>query len=158
LVQTEGLARTTATNAGFITGLYVVFTPLLAMLLFGQRAPRAAWTAIAISFVGLALLSITRLDEIRLHAGDLLVAGAAVIWAGHIATVGHLSTRFPAWMLSLGQMGTAAVLHLSVTAGSGLQISTAVSSDVWPLLVLTGILGSGVAFTIQIVGQRSLTP
>src|SRR5262245_57233509 len=48
LVQTEGLARTTATNAGFITGLYVVFTPLLAMLLFGQRAPRAAWTAIAI--------------------------------------------------------------------------------------------------------------
>jgi drug/metabolite transporter (DMT)-like permease len=158
LLQTEGLARTTATNAGFITGLYVVLTPLLAMVLFGQRAPRAAWAAIAISFVGLALLSVTSFDEIRLHSGDLLVVAGAVVWAGHIATVGHLSSRFPAWMLSLGQMGVAAVLHLAVTIGSGLQLHTAVSSDVWPLLVLTGILGSGVAFTIQIVGQRTLTP
>jgi drug/metabolite transporter (DMT)-like permease len=158
LLQTEGLARTTATNAGFITGLYVVFTPLIAMGLFGQAAPQAAWVAVVVSFAGLTLLSIRELDQIRLHSGDLLVLAGAVAWAGHIATVGHFSPRFPPWMLSLAQMGVAAVLHLVASIGTGLRLDVATSLDVWPLLVLTGILGSGVAFTIQIVGQRTLTP
>jgi drug/metabolite transporter (DMT)-like permease len=156
--QTEGLARTTATNAGFITGLYVVFTPLFAMAVFGHRAPRSAWAAVVISFGGLALLSITHLGTFRLHVGDLLVLAGAVAWAGHIATVGHYSTRFAPWLLSLAQMGVAAVLHLASSAGVGLHPGVAASLEVWPLLVLTGILGSGVAFTIQIVGQRDLTP
>jgi drug/metabolite transporter (DMT)-like permease len=157
-LQTEGLARTTATNAGFITGLYVVFTPLLAMAVFGHRARASAWAAVLISFAGLALLSITNLGSFRLHAGDLLVLAGAAAWAGHIATVGHYSTRFSPWMLSMAQMGAAAVFHLVASFGVGLRLETAVSLDVWPLLVLTGILGSGVAFTIQIVGQRDLTP
>ena len=157
-LQTEGLARTTATNAGFITGLYVVFTPVVAMAFFGHRAPGSAWLAVLVSFGGLALLSITDLGSLRFHAGDLLVLAGAAAWAGHIATVGHYSTRFAPWLLSLAQMGVASVFHLLATMGTGLRLETAASLEIWPLLVLTGILGSGVAFTIQIVGQRTLTP
>jgi drug/metabolite transporter (DMT)-like permease len=157
-LQTEGLARTTATNSGFITGLYVVFTPLLAMAVFGHRAGPSAWLAVAVSFVGLGLLSVTDVGSIRLHLGDLLVLAGAVVWAGHIVGVGHYSTRFAPWVLSLAQMGVAAGLHLVVTVWVGLHVGRASAIDVWPLLILTGILGSGVAFSIQILGQRSLTP
>jgi len=69
-----------------------------------------------------------------------------------------LSTRFAPWTLSLAQMGSTAVFQVVASLGVGLRLESAVSLDVWPLLVLTGILGSGVAFTIQIVGQRDLTP
>jgi len=157
-LQTEGLSRTTATNAGFITGIYVVLTPIMGMLAFGHRAPRSAWIAILISFAGLTLLSVQDLGSIRFHSGDLLIVAGAVAWAGHIAAVGHYSTRFPAWMLSLAQMTVASLLHLIATVHGGLRLGTAVSLDVWPLLILTGVLGSGVAFTIQILAQRTLTP
>ncbi len=97
VLQTEGLNRTTATNAGFITGLYVVFTPILAAVVFRQRVPRAAWLAVVVSAIGLALLSIRELGEMRLHVGDLLVLAGAVAWAGHVVGVGHYSPKFPSW-------------------------------------------------------------
>lgn len=157
LLQTEGQARTTATNAGFITGLYVVFAPILGAAFFGQRVPASVWVAVAMSMVGLTLLSVTDLAEIRLRAGDLLVLAGAVGWAGHITAVGRFSPRFPPWMLSVAQMGVASALHLALAAGSGLRFEASLSVSVWPLLVLTGVLGSGVAFTIQIVAQRTIT-
>jgi drug/metabolite transporter (DMT)-like permease len=157
-LQTEGLARTTATNAGFITGLYIVFTPLMAAAAFRQRTPRSAWLAIAFGFAGLALLSITNLRAVRLHAGDLLVLAGAVVWAGHITAVGHFSPKFPTWMLSLAQMGAAAAFQLALAAPTGLRWADSTGSNVWPLLGLTGVLGSGVAFTIQVMAQRRLTP
>jgi drug/metabolite transporter (DMT)-like permease len=156
-LQTEGLARTTATNAGFITGLYVVFTPILAALLFRQRVPGAAWAAVGISVVGLALLSIQNLGAIRLHAGDLLVLAGSAAWAGHVVGVGHFSPRFPAWVLSLAQMGVTAAFQLVAVAATGLRAGTATSTEVWPLLILTGVLGSGVAYTLQIMAQQSVT-
>ena len=157
-LQTEGLARTTATNAGFITGLYVVFTPILGLLAFAHRPPRSAWAAVLISFCGLTLLSVRDLGSIRFHAGDLFVAGGAVAWAGHITAVGYYSRRFPPWMLSLAQMAVSSLFHLIAAAPGGLRLGAAISFDVWPLLILTGVLGSGVAFTIQILAQRTLTP
>jgi len=156
-LQTEGLARTTATNAGFITGLYVVFTPVIAAVAFRHRVPPVAWIAVGVSVAGLALLSIRHLDRVRVHGGDLLVLAGAVVWAAHITGVGHFSVRFPAWMLSLGQMGFTAFFQVLAASETGLHLGSAASIHVWPLLALTGALGSGVAYTIQIVGQRSLT-
>jgi len=157
-LQTEGLARTTATNAGFITSLYVVLTPILGLLVFGHRPGGHAWVAVAVSFVGLTLLSVRDLGSIRLYSGDLLVLAGAVGWAGHITAVGHISPRFPPWMLSMWMMASTAMFHLIAAVPGGLRIAAASSLDVWPLLLLTGALGSGVAFTIQIVAQRTLTP
>ena len=157
ILQTEGLKRTTATNAGFITGLYVVFTPILAAMLFGQKVLRVAWLSVGISVIGLALLSIRELGNIRLFAGDLLVLAGAVVWAGHVVGVSRLSPRFSAWSLSLSQMGATALFQLVATIPIGVRAGTALSSSVFPLLFLTGVLGSGVAYTLQIVGQRTLT-
>ncbi len=157
-LQTEGLARTTATNAGFITGLYVVLTPVLGAVVFRHRVRPAAWVAVVASMAGLALLSIQQLSHVRLHQGDLLVLAGAVGWAAHITAVGHYSSRLPPLALSLAQMGFTAVFQLAAAAGTGLHLGQAASLHVWPLLVLTGALGSGVAYTVQIVGQRTLSP
>lgn len=157
VLQTEGLSRTTATNAGFITGLYVVFTPILAAIVFGQTVHRSAWLAVAASAFGLALLSIHELHQIRLHVGDLLVLAGAVAWAGHVVGVGHYSPRLPSWMLSLAQMTATALFQLIAVVAVGLRPHAALRGDVWPLLILTGVLGSGVAYTLQIVGQQSVT-
>jgi drug/metabolite transporter (DMT)-like permease len=158
LLQTEGQARTTATNTGFITGLYVVFAPILGAALFRQRVTGSVWLAVLISLAGLSLLSVQDLGDLRLHAGDLLVLAGAVVWAGHITAVGHFSPRYPPWMLSLAQMGVASLFHIVLASATGPRLRDAVSSDVWPLLILTGVIGSGVAFTIQIMAQQTVTP
>lgn len=157
VLQTEGQARTTATNAGFITGLYVVFAPILGAALFRQALTRAIWVAVLLSVAGLTLLSVRDLGDTRVHAGDLLVLAGAVGWAAHITAIGYFSPRFPTWMLAIGQMGVAAALHVLLAAWTGLRVAEAASASVWPLLALTGVLGSGVAFTIQIMGQRTIT-
>jgi drug/metabolite transporter (DMT)-like permease len=156
-LQTEGLARTTATNAAFITSLYVVLTPIQAAAVFGYRIRPAAWISVGISIAGLLLLSLRSLGTFRLHAGDLLVLAGAVAWAGHIVAVGHFSPKVPGRMLALSQMGFAAALQLVAAAPGGLHVGQALGSNVWPLLILTGVFGSGVAFTIQVLAQRTIT-
>ncbi|HVM12511.1 MAG TPA: DMT family transporter [Actinomycetota bacterium] len=155
VLQTEGLARTTATNAGFITGLYVVFTPVLALALFRQPAGLPAWVAVVVSVLGLALLSVPALDDLQVRPGDLLVLLSAVAWAAHVVGVGRLARRHPAAVLSLAQMGAAAGFHLVATIGPGLHPAGAV--EVWHLLVVTGVLGSGLAYTLQVMAQREVT-
>jgi drug/metabolite transporter (DMT)-like permease len=156
LLQTAGLERTTATNAGFITGLYVVFTPVLGLVLFRRRIGAVAWAAVAISMAGLAMLSVPGLHDLRPHPGDLLVLASALGWAGHVVAVGHFARRYPAVPLSLAQMAAAAVFHAIAAAPTGLQLEAA--AEVWVLLVITGIMGSGVAFTIQVVAQGTISP
>ena len=156
ILQTLGLERTTATNAGFITGLYVVFTPVLGLALFRQPAGRLAWAAVAVSVAGLGLLSFQDLGALRIHPGDLLVLASAVLWAGQVVAIGRFTERHPVLLLSLGQMGFAAALHLAAAAPPGLDPSGAV--EIWPLLVVTGVLGSGVAFSLQLLAQRELSP
>jgi drug/metabolite transporter (DMT)-like permease len=156
ILQTEGLARTTATNAGFITGLYVVFTPILALALFGQPAGRAAWVAVGVSVIGLALLSVPSLSDLRLRFGDLLVLASAAAWAGQVVALGRFAARHPSSVLSLAQMGVAAGLHLLATSGTGLRPEAA--ADAWHLLLITGVLGSGLAYTLQVMAQREVSP
>ncbi len=158
LLQTEGQARTTATNAGFITGLYVVFAPILAAALLRHQVPGAVWLAVLMSLIGLSLLSIRDLGDVRLHAGDLLVLAGAVGWSGHITAVASFSPRFPAWMLSLAQMGAASLLHIALATTTGIRLGAVASAEVWPLLIVTGVIGSGIAFTIQVLAQQTVTP
>ncbi|HXF74217.1 MAG TPA: DMT family transporter [Actinomycetota bacterium] len=154
-LQTWGLQLTTATNSGFITGLYVVMTPLLGLLLWRQRVPPVGWAAAGVAFLGLGLLAVPSLRDLRPRPGDLLVLAGAVAWAAHIALLGRLAPRAPGPLLSLAQMGVATGLHLLACLGTGLRAAEAL--EVWPLLVLTGVLGSGLAFTIQVVAQRDVS-
>ena len=158
ILQTEGLARTTATNAGFITGLYVVFVPILALLLFRQPVGWWVWAAVALSVVGLMLLSVPSLGDIRLRFGDLLVLCSAVAWAAHVVAIGRFAGRHPSALLSLSQMGWAAALHMvtTVAVGAGIRGGEAVT-EAWHLLIVTGVLGSGVAYTLQVFAQREMS-
>jgi drug/metabolite transporter (DMT)-like permease len=155
VLQTEGLARTTATNAGFITGLYVVFAPILGLFLFRRRTGRATWMAAAVSVLGMALLSVPALDDLRPRYGDLLVLAGAVAWAGHVVGVGYYADRHDSVLLSLAQMGATALFHLVAVIPIGLVAPD--TGEVWLMLAITGVLGSGVAYTIQVVAQQTVT-
>jgi len=159
ILQTEGLARTSATNAGFITGLYVVFVPLLGLALFRQPVGWAVWLAVGLSVIGLMLLSVPSLGDIRLRFGDALVLFSAVAWAAHVVAIGRLAGRYPTMLLSLSQMGWAALLHIVATLaiGAGLRGAEA-ATEAWHLLIVTGVLGSGVAYTLQVVAQSEMSP
>ena len=156
ILQTEGLARTTATNAGFITGLYVVFVPIFGLALFRQPAGRAVWFAVALSVAGLALLSIADLSDLRPRFGDMLVLGSALAWAAHVVAVGRLAGRHPSSLLSLAQMGAAGLLHTILALGTT-GMRPAATVEVWELLIVTGVLGSGLAYTLQVLAQREMT-
>lgn len=153
--QTYGLDRTTATNAGFITGLYVVFTPLLGLALFRSPVSRAGWVAVLLSLLGLCLLSFVSLEGLRLRVGDLLILVSTLGWAGHVVAMGVFAPRHPPLLLGAAQMGVAAALHLAASAATGLRPAQAAS--VWGLLLVTGLLGSGLAWTLQVVAQRELS-
>ena len=155
ILQTEGLARTTATNAGFITGLYVVFTPILGMVLFRRRFARAVWLAVTVSVLGLALLSVPGLSDLAPRSGDLLVLASALAWAGHVIGVGFYVGRHDSLLLSLSQMGVTAALHLVVVVPIGFRAPD--SGEVWLMLLITGVLGSGVAYTLQVLAQETIT-
>ena len=155
VLQTEGLARTTATNAGFITGLYVVFTPLLGLALFRRGVRGAAWGAALISVLGMALLSVPALDDLRPRSGDLLVLASAVGWAGHAVGVGYFAGRHPSIVLSLAQMAATAAFHLAALAFTEARVPD--TGEVWLMLLITGVLGSGLAYTLQVVAQRTIT-
>ncbi len=159
ILQTEGLARTTATNAGFITGLYVVFVPILGLALFRQRVGAGIWIAVALSVIGLMLLSVPALDHLRLRLGDLLVLLSALVWAAHVVALGRFVGRHPSGPLSLSQMGFAALLHVIavLVLGTGLRAGEAVT-ETWHLLIVTGVLGSGVAYTLQVIAQTAISP
>jgi drug/metabolite transporter (DMT)-like permease len=159
ILQTEGLARTTATNAGFITGLYVVLAPILGLILFRQAVGWAVWVAVGLSVIGLTLLSVPDLESIRLRPGDALVLLSAVAWAAHVVAIGRFAGRHPSMLLSLSQMGWAALFHIATTLaiGQGLR-SGEVLSEAWSLLIVTGVLGSGVAYTLQVIAQSEMSP
>ena len=159
ILQTEGLLRTTSTNAGFITGLYVVFVPILGLALFRQRVGPGIWVAVGLSVIGLILLSVPELDDLSLRFGDLLVLLSALVWAAHIVALGRFVGRHPSGTLSLAQMGVAALLHAIATLviGTGLRVEEA-ATEAWLLLVVTGVLGSGVAYTLQVIAQSEMSP
>jgi drug/metabolite transporter (DMT)-like permease len=154
-LQTAGLQRTTATNAGFITGLYVVFVPVLALMLFGRRTGWPAWLAVGVSLVGLALLSVPSLTDIRPRAGDLLVLAGAVAWAGHVVAIGYFARRHSPIVLSLAQMAATAALHILVAVPGGLDPAGAL--EIWHLFLITGVIGSGLGYTLQVVAQEAVS-
>jgi drug/metabolite transporter (DMT)-like permease len=150
--ESTGLRQTTATNAGFITGLYVVFVPLLSALVLRARVGAAVWLAAVLATSGLALLSLGGLEVRR---GDLWVLLGAVVVAVHFLLVQRFAARVPPLPLGVCQMLAASLLQLALAAPGGLDPSHA--AHVWRPLVVTGVLGSGVAFALQLVAQSEVS-
>ncbi|WP_300463534.1 DMT family transporter [Desulfobacula sp.] len=150
--QQVGLVYTTAGKAGFITGLYVVFVPFLSLFIKNEKTTAASWIGAVLASIGMYLLSVTQ--NMTMGLGDLLVLFSAVCFAFHLIIIGRLSNRFNVAHLSLVQCMVCAFLSL-LTAGI---FETFVISDILRVsipLLYGGVLSVGVAYSLQIYGQKN---
>lgn len=155
LTQQIGIMTTTVANSGFLTGLYVVFVPILTVLLLRRRPHWVIWPAAGLATLGIFLLSGGALSA--LTGGDLLTILAALFCAVQVIliTVFAQSSGRP-FALSLLQFATCALLAGSVALflePLSLDAILATRTE----LFYSGIFSSGVAFTLQVVGQRYTT-
>ena len=154
-LQQLGLRYTTAGNAGFITGLYVVLVPLILALGWRQSPRRLVWMAAALSAAGLFLLSTG--GRFSLAIGDALELAGAFLWAFHVLCIGWLVQRADVLHLAVVQYAICGLLSLGLAlaleSGSLAQVSGA-----WWTVVYTGILSIGLGYTLQGVGQKVAPP
>jgi len=150
--QNEGLKRTTTLNSAFITGLLVVFTPLIETAVTRRPPSRNVVVAVVCAVVWLFLLEGSTL---RLHSGDALTLVCAVLFAIWILMGGFLTQHFDPVALTAGQMVVFAVLAVPVVAIGGLGHITA---RVLVAAAVTGVCCSALAFTMQLWGQRFVEP
>ena len=153
-LQQTGLVYTTAGNAGFITGLYVVIVPILGTL-FRLRANSGTWIGAFLAAVGLYFLSIT--DQFTIASGDLLVLAGAFFWAAHVLIIGWLSPRSDSLKLALTQFMVCSLLSLLTAAIFEEMAFHSVIQAAGPILY-GGVLSVGVAYTLQVVAQRNANP
>jgi len=152
-LQTAGLERTTVSSTGFITGLYVVLTPLFALLLFRQRIGLFVWLGVALAIAGLALLSGI---EAGSATGDLLVLASAVATALQILMVERYATRFDALGLTFVEMASCCVGFLLIALALG-DLDVPRGWTVWGALLVTGIFSSALGYLIQIWAQQRIS-
>jgi drug/metabolite transporter (DMT)-like permease len=152
-LQTAGLERTTVTSTGFITGLYVLFTPLLGLALFRTPIPRSLWAGVALALVGLALLSGVPQGSGR---GDLLVLASAFVQAFHIVMVERYANRFDVFALTFVQVAAAAVAFGAVSLAFE-ELTVPRGWTVWSALIVTGLFAVAFAYVIQVWAQRRVS-
>lgn len=153
-LQQVGIIYTTAGKAGFITGLYVVLVPLFGLFL-GHRSSRFLWSGSLLAAVGLFLLSVT--ETWTIQRGDLLVLAGAVFWALHILAIDHFSKRIDSLVMAVMQFFICGSLSSLVALQIESTHLSAVLAAAVPILY-GGLLTTGVAFTLQIFGQKHAHP
>jgi drug/metabolite transporter (DMT)-like permease len=153
-LQQVGMVYTTAGNAGFITGLYVVIVPLLG-LFWGQRPGFGTWLGALLAACGLYLLSVTA--QFTIGYGDLLELIGAIFWAGHVLLIGWLSPRLDAFKLSAVQFAVCSLLSL-LTAFCIETVSLAGILQASLPILYGGLVSVGFAYTMQVVAQRDAHP
>jgi drug/metabolite transporter (DMT)-like permease len=153
ILQTAGLDRTPASTAGFVTGLYVVLTPLLAAPLLRQRIPTAAWVAVVLATAGMAVLS---LHGLHVGGGELLVLASAVLYALHICGLGAWSTARTAMGSSIVQLAVITVLCLVGAAPGGIVLPRE-GAD-WLRLVYMAAGVGAFGMLTQVWAQAHLSP
>ena len=151
-LQQLALATTTATNAGFITALYVLFTPMVAFLLARTRPHPIVYLCAPLALIGIYLLTGASLTQ--LTSGEILLLVCSVFWAIQVALLGQLvrETGMPVAISALTFVVTGV---LSLAGGFALeQPSFAGIADGWIPILYSGVMSSGVAFTLQAIGQQ----
>ncbi|MGZ4353381.1 MAG: DMT family transporter [Gaiellaceae bacterium] len=149
-LQTAGLQRTTVSSTGFVTGMYVVLTPLIALALFRMRIPAAAWGGVALATAGLGLLSGVHGGSV---AGDLLVLAAAAVYSLQIVLMERFAPRHDPFAFTTCEMAAAFVGLGAVALAAG-QLETPRGWTVWGALLVTGVFASALAFLAQTWAQR----
>ena len=154
--QQVGMVYTDAGKAGFITGLYVVLVPVIGIF-WGHRTTSSVWYGVILAVAGLYLLSVTeKLSEIV--SGDVLVLIGAFFWANHVLVIAKLSPDMDTITLASSQFAFVSILSF---AGSAINQETyawqGIADAMWPILY-GGFMSVGVAFTLQVVAQKTAHP
>jgi len=153
-LQQVGIVYTTAGKAGFITGLYVVFVPVVGYLM-GIRTRRLTWIGAGLAIVGLYLLSIR--GRFYPEKGDLLVLLGAVFWTFHVIYISKFTKGKDPLKLAFGQFLVCGILGMGVAfVLEDISMSGVFNAGI-PLLY-AGVLSSGIAYTLQVVGQKKAHP
>jgi drug/metabolite transporter (DMT)-like permease len=149
-LQTAGLERTTVSTTGFITGMYVVLTPLIALVLVRSRIGLSVWGGVVLSTIGLAMLSGIHAGSVT---GDLLVLAAAAVYSLQIVLMERYAPRYDAVAFTFVEMLAAGVALGIVAAALG-DLHLPHGWTVWGALLVTGVFASALAFLVQTWAQR----
>ena len=152
-LQTAGLDRTSVSSTGFITGLYVVFTPLFAYALFRIKVARVVVLGVGLALVGLALLAGVGVGE---PGGDALVLAGAAAFSLQIALMERYAPRYDAVAFTFIEM-LAAFVGFAVIAVALGQVELPHGWTVWGALIVTGVFASALGFLVQTWAQRQLS-
>jgi len=151
IFQTLGLARTGAAITGFVTGLYVVLTPLIAAVVLKERIRAFTWFCVVLATVGLALLS---LQGWSVGVGEGLVFVSAIAFAAHIVALSKWSFGLDTYALTIVQLAMCALLTGAISLGQGYE--TPPDAGVWGVVIFTAVVCTAVAFIVQTWSQAHM--
>jgi len=149
-LQTAGLERTTVSSTGFITGMYVVLTPLIALVVLRSTVGAGVWAGVVLSVAGLAMLSGIQAGSVT---GDLLVLAGAAVYSLQIVLMERFAPRFDPLAFTLVEMSAAFAGLLAVALALG-DVGVPRGWTVWGALIVTGVFASALAFLVQTWAQR----
>ncbi|NBY51512.1 MAG: DMT family transporter [Actinobacteria bacterium] len=152
IFQTLGLDRTTPAITGFITGLYVVFTPLLASIFLKERLTKAMWGYVFLAVLGLGILSV---EGWSVGLGEIFVLISAVLFAIHIILLGSWSKNFDAYALTVMQLIGCALLASIPASINGFVAPP--DTHVWAVIIFTALFATAIAFVIQTWSQARIS-
>lgn len=154
LLQQKGIQYTTVAKAGFITALYIIIVPVLGIF-FHKKVRRLVWLAVALSVFGMYLLCIK--GSFSIGKGDALVLLCAAVFSVHILVIDYFSPKADGVALSCIQFYTS-----SVICGAGMLLLETPSFQAilrgWVPVLYAGVMSCGVAYTLQIIGQKGMEP
>jgi drug/metabolite transporter (DMT)-like permease len=154
ITQTIGLELTTAAITGFITGLYVVLTPLIGWLMFGNKINKQLVIGIALAFIALGFLT---LNGFAIDVNQLWVVLCAVLFAGHIVGLSVWSPGKDVYALTLVQLALVAIYSWAGALMDG-RYDAPVNGDGWFAIVFTAVFSTAVAFLVQTWAQSIMDP
>lgn len=153
-LQQVGIMDTTAGKAGFITACYIVIVPVLGIFLH-KKIGWKVWIAVALALAGLYFLCIT--ESFSIGKGDVLIFICSIIFSVHIMVIDHFSPKVDGVKMSCIQFFVCGVLSLGPMFAFEHPTMEAVIAGTFPILY-AGVLSSGVAYTLQIIGQKNVNP
>lgn len=152
IFQTFGLTNTTVSNTGFITGLYLVFTPLISLIILRRHVIRIQWLAVLLAFIGLFLISY---NGVSIGRGETLVLISAILYGAHFVALGEWSDGGNTYALTLIQITTLAVMAFLFTFKDGFQLPP--DSSVWLAVLFTAFFATFLAFLVQTKAQSVMS-
>ena len=158
-LQQIGLQYTTAGKTGFITSFYILIIPFLTMIFLKHKIDLLTWVSIIIGFIGLYLLAIPSLNDFTINKGDFIVFLGSFCWAGHILIIDYYSKKVNPVELSFLQFVVLTIL--SGICALLFENETATMNNIflsWKSIAYAGLLSSGIAYTLQMVGQKYTNP